>query len=121
VAGTHDPRRPVDVEPRIALGRSDRLARVDAHPDPDRAVPQRLLSRRRGGERLFRAREAVEEGVALRVDLDTAMALEGFPQHTAVLGEDVGVAVAELVEQLRRAFDVGEEECDGPGRELAHR
>ena len=46
--------------------------------------------------------------------------LEGVAQHAAVLGQHVGVAIAELLEQLRRALDVGEEERDGAGREVAH-
>jgi hypothetical protein len=37
-----------------------------------------------------------------------------------VLGERIGVRVrAESVEQPRRALDVGEEEGDGAGREIA--
>ena len=42
--------------------------------------------------------------------------------HAAVLGQRLGVRLrAELVQQPRRALDVGEEERDGAGRErLAH-
>jgi hypothetical protein len=38
-----------------------------------------------------------------------------------MLAERVGVAVTELVQQLRRALDVGEEEGDGSAGKLAHR
>jgi hypothetical protein len=41
------------------------------------------------------------------------VALEGLPQDPAMLRELVRVVVSELVEQLRRALDVGEEEGDG--------
>ena len=36
--------------------------------------------------------------------------------YTPMLGERVGVPVAELVEQLRRPLDVGEQERDSAGR-----
>ena len=35
-----------------------------------------------------------------------------------MLSEDIGVLVAELVEQPRRPLDIGEEERHRPGREL---
>src|SRR6476620_11235563 len=37
-----------------------------------------------------------------------------------MLGEDVGIALAELGEQQRRALDVGEEKGDRAGRKSAH-
>lgn len=37
-----------------------------------------------------------------------------------MLGYDVGVAVAELLQQLRRALDVREEKGDRAGREVSH-
>ena len=44
---------------------------------------------------------------------------ERVAQNASVLGEDVAVALgAELVQQLRRTLDVGEEEGDGAGREI---
>ena len=65
-------------------------------------------------------REGDEEGVALRVDLDAAVAREGLAQDAAVLGERLCVGLApELVQQPGRALDVGEEEGDGSGGEIA--
>ena len=78
------------------------------------------LSRRGGGDGVLGAREGDEEGVALCVDLVAAGLLEGAPQQALVLGEDLAVLVAQLLEQPRRAFDVGEEERDGSARKLSH-
>jgi hypothetical protein len=60
------------------------------------------------------AREGYEERVALGVDLDAVVPRESVAEHPAVLGEDVRVAVTELLEQARRALDVGEEELTVP-------
>jgi hypothetical protein len=44
---------------------------------------------------------------------DVAIAgLHGLAQEPAVVGEDERIAVAELANELRRALDVGEDECD---------
>src|SRR6266545_8366443 len=48
------------------------------------------------------------------------MSCEGGPEYALVLGVDVGVATAQLFDQLRRALDVGEEEGDGAGRKRGH-
>jgi hypothetical protein len=37
-----------------------------------------------------------------------------------MLGQQIGVAVTELVQQPRRALDVGEEKGDSAGRKIAH-
>src|SRR5829696_6778144 len=56
-----------------------------------------------------------------RFDLDAAVAAERGTKHAPVLGEDIGVAVAELVQQPGVALDVGEEERDGARWKLRHR
>ena len=66
------------------------------------------------------ARASCEERVALRVDLDPAVLVDRLADDAMVLGQDVRVIVAELMEQLRRALDVGEEEGDGSGRQLSN-
>ena len=81
---------------------------------------ERLLSVTRGRDGIWRRGEGDEEGVALRVDLDAAVALERLAQHTPVFGQRLGVALGpKLVQQLRRTLDVGEEKRDGAGRERA--
>ena len=75
----------------------------------------------RGGDRGRSVGEGDEERVALCVDLDATVADERVAKHATVLGQHLGVALgSELVQQLGRALDVGEEERDGARRELAH-
>ncbi len=118
VTGRGDPRRPVHVEPHVPLVGPERLARVQPHPHPHRAVRKRAL--RLGGRRhrIGCTREGDKEGVALRVDLDTVVPPPGFSQRTAMLGKHLRVAVAQLREQPRRPLDVGEEKRHRPGRKL---
>jgi hypothetical protein len=120
VTSGRDPRGAVDVEADVAFVRQERLAGVhtDAHADQRRG--ERVASVRGGRKRIGRPWECDEEGVALRVHLDAAVALERLPQQPAVLREGVGVRVAELVQQARRALDVGEEEGDSATRKLPH-
>ena len=74
-----------------------------------------ISSRRR--ERARRSRKGEEEGVALRIDLDPAVAAARLADQAPVLGERLRVRIgAELVEQPRRALNVGEEEGDGARR-----
>ena len=113
VPGRGDPRRAMDVDPDVALVGDDRLARVEPHADADRPVVERRLAVGGGGERVRCARERDEERVALRVHLDAAVPRERLAQDAPVLGQQVRVPVAVLVQQPRRAFDVREEERDG--------
>ena len=117
VAGGGDARGEVDVVADVALLGDERRARVQADPHLDRARRERLGHRRGRGERPGARREGEEEGVALRVDLDPALGGARLADHAAVLGERLRVRLgAELVQQLRRALDVGEEEGDGAAR-----
>ena len=66
--------------------------------------------------------KAKEERVSLRVHLDAAVGSKRLADHPAVLGERLRVRLrAELVQQFRRALDVGEQEGDGAGRKITHR
>ena len=68
-----DPRRAVDVHADVALVGHERLAGVDAHPDPDRPGFERPLRLGRGGDGVGRPRERDEKRVALRVHLDAVV------------------------------------------------
>ncbi len=94
---------------------------MNAHPHADWPPAECRLRLCGGGEGAVRLRKRDEEGIALRVDLDAAVRREGFAHEALVLGERSGVGLgAELVEQPRRALDVGEEEGDDPGRQRPH-
>ena len=127
VAGGADPRGAMDVDPDVALLSDDGLAGVDAHADaelgPVRPVVarERLLGGDGGGDGVLRAAEAVEERVALRVDLLAATRAERLADDAPVIRERVGVPVAEPLEQLGRAGDVGEDERDRAALQRASR
>ena len=122
-----DARRPVDADAHVALVPDDGLAGVQADADADLAAVgpimgrEGALDRDGGAQRRARAREREEEGVALRVDLATVTSRHGLADDLPVLLEKLGVAVAKTLKQPCRALDVGEEEGDGPARELDHR
>jgi len=50
----------------------------------------------------------------LRIDLDTAVRGERFTQCPAMLRQKIRIAIPLLVDELRRAFYVREQEGDGP-------
>jgi hypothetical protein len=93
---------------------------MDADADADRAGCESIADLGSGSERVGGLPEGNEESIPLRVDLDPAVAEERISQRPAMLGQHLCIRVAELVEQPRRALDVGEEEGDRPGRELTH-
>ena len=121
-----DPRGAMDVDSDVALLADDGFAGVEAHAHAKgvsvrpRIRVEGTLRRDRRGNRVAGAFEAEEECVALRVDLLTPSGSEGVADHAAVLGKRVGVSVAELLEQLGRALDVGEDEGDGAAVQHRH-
>ena len=115
--GGCDPRRAVDVHADVALVGHERLAGVDAHPDPDRPGSERPLRLDRGGDGVGRPRERDEERVALGVHLDPVVSREGLSDHPPVLCEEIGVGGPVLLKKTGRPFDVGEEERDRAGRQ----
>ena len=126
VPGRADARAAVDAHPDIPVATDKRLARVKAHPHANRhAVGPRLGGERplqldRRGDRVACARERDEERVALRVDLVAVEPLDRLADQPGMGLKHIVVALAELLEQPRRSFDVGEEEGDGAGRTLGH-
>jgi hypothetical protein len=91
---------------------------VKAHPYTDWALNELSLGLRRCRDCLARILESDQEGVSLRVDLDPAVARKCLAQHAAVRSQGFHVAGAELMQQARRALDVGEEKGDGAGWKL---
>jgi hypothetical protein len=109
VAGGADSRRLVDVHADGPLLGDDGRARVEAHPYCDRAGAEALL--RLGGRSRGRHRigKGDEEGIALGVDLGTALPLERGPEHAPVLRERASIPFRpELAQEQRGALDVGE-------------
>ena len=79
------------------------------------------LCRYGGRHRVGRPAEGDEERVALRIHDPAAVRVHRGAQQSVVLGEHVGVTVAELLKQPGGALDVGEQERHRPDRQLSHR
>ena len=119
VSRRHYARRPVHVASYVALVGDERRPGVKAHTHVDGTGRQRFREHGRGRESTGRRREGEEEGVALRIDLDSVLGGACLPDDPTVLGERLGVGLrAELVQELRRALDVREEEGDGACRKI---
>src|SRR6185436_18857015 len=87
----------------------------------DRPDTQRLLPACRRFKRVPWSGERVEEGVALRIDLDTALTDELGTQEAPMLRQRSDVRfLAELVHKSRRALDIGEEKRDDAGRQFGN-
>jgi hypothetical protein len=103
------------VQADVAFVSQDRLAGVqpDTHPQGYTIRPgvreSKLLHRRGGYYGIGCAVKGGEEGITLRVDFMPACTLEGRTQQLAVHSKQRSIAVSELVQQLRRALDIGEE------------
>jgi hypothetical protein len=111
VAGRGDTRGAMDVQPDVTLLRYERLSRVEPHADTDRPTGERIAGRNRRAQRTGCGRKGGEERVALRVDLDTAVRSNCFTNDAPVFGERLRVPLgSELLQEFRRACDVGEEE-----------
>ena len=121
VCGAGDPGGAVDIEAEVFVTDERRLASVqpDAHLNASSLGPgmrlQRELRRRRATAGIQRATENDEERVALGAQLVAAMLGQGFAEHRVMGEQHVGVALAELLDESRRAFDIAEKEGDGTG------
>jgi hypothetical protein len=87
---------------------------MHAHPHAHGLGPlvagQRPLPLDRRHQRVPRAREGVEEAIAGRIDLVALLGGECLAQKPPMIVENALVPIAEVTQQSRRAFDVGEEE-----------
>ena len=120
VAGSGDPCGAVHVHPDVPLARHDGLTGVDSNANADRALAELGLCFGRGSKRVRGAREGDEERVSLRVHFGAAVTCERVAQHRAVLAQELGVALAVLTQQPRRALDVREEERNRARWKLTH-
>jgi hypothetical protein len=111
--------RTVHISTDIALVGQQRRPCVQANTHLDRAGCERLREGRGGLNRSWCRREGEEERVSLRVDLDAVVTRAGLADQAAVLGKRSRIALrSQFVQELRRSFDVGEEDGDCAGREV---
>ncbi|MDQ2981461.1 MAG: hypothetical protein M3R26_03925 [Actinomycetota bacterium] len=126
VSSRGDPSGAVDVDPNVVLASYCRGPGMYSHPHAHLLVLrpglfcQPALGLGGGSEGIVRTTESAEEGVALGVDLDAGVGLDRLSEDPVVALEQLHVRLAELVEQARRALDVGEKERDRAGWEVAH-
>ena len=108
MAGGHNPRGPMDLDPDVAAPHESGVAGLDRHADV-KPVPSGqawaakarwVSSRRRSRQPVSRRRR---RRIALRVDLDSAPSLEGRSQDRPMVEQDRAIAVAELIEEPGRA------------------
>jgi hypothetical protein len=111
--------RNVDVFSDVALRRHERSPGVETHTYSDRAGRKRFCQLLRRGKGTRRGREGEEEGVSLRVHLDSVAAGTGRSDQATVLRKRLSVTLGpELAQQACRALDIGEEERDRSGWEI---
>jgi hypothetical protein len=109
----------MDVEAEVRVLADVGLTRVQAHANPHvdavgPVVPRKgTLCRHRGRGRAGSLLEHDEELVAAVIDDMAFPRLDALAQKPAGIAEHPRVLVAEPLQQLRRCFDVGEEESDG--------
>jgi len=114
------PRAKMDILAHIPLADDVRPAGVQPDTHFDRPLRELALDFGRGRDRRGCAREGHEERIALRVHLDAAVPGAALADDAPVLEERVRVRLRpELVQQPRRALDVGEQEGHGSRREVA--
>ena len=120
VSGGCDASRAMDVDPDVVACDDRRLAGM--HPDANAdafAVRPRVggkralcIDGRRDG--IGRAREGHEEAIAFRSHLVSVPGAPRVAHYLAVHLEETRPSITELLHEARRAFDVGEHECDEP-------
>ena len=120
VPGRRDAGCSVDVRSHVALVGDVGRPGVDPHAHADRSGRKHLLRLGGGGDCGRGGGEREEERVALRIHFDTVVLEERPAQCAAMLGQRVCVGIStQLLQEPRRALDVGKDKRDGSGRKLA--
>jgi hypothetical protein len=109
----------VDVRSDVALVGDVRRPGVDPHAHADRSGRKHLLRFGSGGNCSRRGGERDEKRIPLCVHFDTVVAHERLTQGAPMLCQRVRVGIGtQLLQESRRALDVGEDKSDGSGRKL---
>ena len=121
MAAGGDARRPVHVDSDIALLAQVRRPRMDAHAHPNRSRAQSFECFGGRPQSAGGSRERDEEGIPLRIDLDTLIGRERLTNNAAMLRQHPRVLLgAQFMQQPGRTHDVGKEEGDGARRQNTH-
>ena len=120
-----NPCRAVHREPGVTTVAHDRLPGVETHPhlDLDAIGPvvgeEGLLTVDRGQKCIACAAKATKNE-SPGVHLVAPMGDERSTEEASMISENRRIALAQLLDELCRTLDVGEEERDGTGRNLGH-
>jgi hypothetical protein len=115
----------MQAETEVSGGVQERFGGVQAHPNSklrafrpldDCELPLRVHG---GGHGVCSAVEGSEVRIALRVDQVAFVGAARVLDQAAVLGSNVPVSTTEGAHELRRAFDVGEQERDSAARKVS--
>jgi hypothetical protein len=87
------------IHPDVALVGEQGLAGVHSHPDAHWTGRRELLGRPGRSDRVGRPGEGDKERITLRVHLDAVVTREAVAQDATVPGQNLRVALAELVEK----------------------
>src|SRR6266852_372857 len=126
MSGGGDSCRVVHVKTDVLVANQGRLARVQTDSHADRAGLRPFVRREaplgvgRRAACVERALEHAEERVAFGSQLGAFPALEGCPQDGVMVDLGLDVRIAQLLHELRRALDVGEEKRDGAAGQGCH-
>ncbi|MDQ3381717.1 MAG: hypothetical protein M3546_15620 [Actinomycetota bacterium] len=121
-----DPSGAMHPEADVPFLPDDWLSGVQSHSHTDLLTLRPGMFRERalgddgGTQSRIRACESEEERVPLRVDLAAAPLGGGLADDALVFRESIAVARSEPLQQLGRAFDVGEEKGDRAARQFRH-
>ena len=114
-----DPCRAVYLEPHIAGLADGHLARVHTHPNSQPELGQRHLRLTRRRQRVGGIGKCDEERISSRIHLDAAVRRPGHPRHPMVPRQQFPICRrTEVVQQPRRALDIGEHKRHRPSREV---
>jgi len=123
-----DPARPVDFPTDVVVVASQGFSCVQtgANANPSAFGPlvgfEITLPFNRCRERITRSMKHDKEGIALGVDFDSIVRCKRPSQNLAMRGEELSPAsVTEAIREAGRAFNVGEQKCENPARQLFHR
>src|SRR4051794_28507954 len=115
-----NPRRAADSNADIAVGMKMRLGRVEPHSHPHCVIgKKRTLGSDGRRDGIGGALEDDKEGIALGIDLVSAMGHDRFAKETAVLRANITVRGTMPTRKLRRALDVAEEDSHRPARQTS--
>ena len=124
--GVHHARRQMHIHAHVAFCRQLRLPGVQPHADAHRHPfgpgmrGKSALGGHSSRDGIGDTRKGEEQGVSLGIDFVPVKLLESGAQHLSALSQHTAILLTYVLQQERRPFDIGEEQCDRSRREIKH-